>query len=171
MTFRSWLRNNLRRGAVVLAPVAGLAVLVMISSSSAPVRTAAPPLPAQALQGQPTTLTALHGKPALIDFFASWCGPCASEAPALARTEGAVRGRATVLAVDWSDSPHYALGFVHRFHWAFTVLADPNGSAGYAYGIEGLPSGFVLDSNGRIVRRLIGPQSADKLVAAIDHAG
>ena len=82
-----------------------------------------------------------------------------------------MRGRAAVLAVDWSDSPSYALGFVHRFHWAFTVLADPHGSAGYAYGIQGLPSGFVLDSDGRIVRRLIGPQSADKLVAAIDHAG
>ena len=171
MMFPSWLRSNGRRVVVAFALVAGLALLVMISSSSAPRRRAAPPLPAQALQGHPTTLAALHGKPALIDFFASWCGPCASEAPALARTERAVRGRATVLAVDWSDSPHYAMGFVHRFHWAFTVLADPHGSAGYAYGIEGLPIGFVLDSNGRIVRRLIGPQSTDKLVAAIDHAG
>lgn len=171
MTFPSWLRDKARGVAVVLALVAALALLVIISSSSPSVRRAAPPLPAQALQGHPTTLAALRGKPALIDFFASWCGPCVSEAPALARTERAVRGRAAVLAVDWSDSPSYALGFVHRFHWAFTVLADPHGSAGYAYGIQGLPSGFVLDSDGRIVRRLIGPQSADKLVAAIDHAG
>jgi thiol-disulfide isomerase/thioredoxin len=166
----SWLRINVRRAVVVLSLVAGLALLVMISSSRRVTR-AAPPLPVQALQGKPTTLAALHGKPALIDFFASWCGPCASEARALAQAERAVRGRATVLAVDWSDSPHYALGFVHRFHWTFTVLADPHGSSGYAYGIQGLPSGFVLDSNGRIVRRLIGPEPTAKLVAAIEAAG
>jgi thiol-disulfide isomerase/thioredoxin len=170
MTFHSWLRNNARRAVIVLSLIGGLALLVIIMSSSPRVTRAAPPLPTRAIQGRPITLAALHGKPALIDFFASWCGPCVSEAPALAQTERAVRGRASVLAVDWSDSRRYALGFVRRFHWSFTVLADPHGSSGYAYGIQGLPSGFVLDSSGRIVRRLIGPQSADKLVAAIDHA-
>jgi thiol-disulfide isomerase/thioredoxin len=170
MTSPSWLRSNARRAVVVLSVIAGLALLVTISSSS-PSRRAAPPLPAQAIQGRPTTLTALHGKPALIEFFASWCGPCMSEAPTLAQTERALRGRATVVAVDWSDSPRYAMVFVHRFHWSFTVLADAHGSSGYAYGIQGLPSGFVIDPDGRIVRRFIGPQTADKLIAATDHAG
>ena len=169
MTFPSWLRNNTRRGAIVVAPIAALALLVVISSSS-PSRRAAPPLPAQALQGRPITLAALRGKPALIEFFASWCGPCTSEAPALAQTERAVRGRATVVAVDWSDSPRYAKAFIRRFHWSFPVLADPHGSSGYAYGIQGLPSGFLLNPDGRIVRSFIGPQPAHKLVAAIDQA-
>jgi thiol-disulfide isomerase/thioredoxin len=169
MTFRYWLRSNTRRGAVVAAAIAALALLVVLSSSS-PSRRAAPPLPAQALQGRPIKLAALRGKPALIEFFASWCGPCVSEAPKLAQTEHAVRGRATVVAVDWSDSPRYAMAFIHRFHWSFSVLADPHGSSGYAYGIQGLPSAFLLNRDGRIVRRFIGPQPAHKLVAAIDQA-
>jgi cytochrome c biogenesis protein CcmG, thiol:disulfide interchange protein DsbE len=169
MTYPSWLRSSTRRATVVLALTAALALLVAISSSS-PSRRAAPPLPAQALQGRPITLAALRGKPALIEFFASWCGPCVSEAPALAQTERAVLGRATVVAVDWSDSPRYAMAFIRRFHWSFPVLADPHGSSGYAYGIHGLPSGFVLNPDGRIVRFLIGPQPAHKLVAAIDQA-
>jgi len=170
MTSPSWLRSNARRAAVVLSLIAALAVLVAISSSS-PSRRAAPPLPAQTIQGRPTTLAALHGKPALIEFFASWCGPCVAEAPTLAQTERALRGRATVVAVDWSDSRHYALAFVHRFRWSFPVLADPHGASGYAYGIHGLPSGFVLNSDGRIIRTFIGPQPAHLLVAAIDQAG
>jgi len=169
MTFPSWLRSNARRAAVVISLIAALAVLVAISSSSTS-RRAAPPLPAQAIQGQPITLAALHGRPTLIEFFASWCGPCVSEAPALAQTERAVRGRASVVAVDWSDSARYALAFVHRFRWSFPVLADPHGSSGYAYGIHGLPSGFLLDADGRIVRTFIGPQPARKLIEAIDHA-
>lgn len=169
MTFPSWLRSNTRRAAVVVAVFAALALLVVISSSSPSTR-AAPALPAQVLQGRPLTLAALRGKPALIEFFASWCDPCVSEAPALAQTEHAVRGRANVVAVDWSDSPRYAMAFIRRFHWPFPVLADPHGSSGYAYGIHGLPSGFVLDPDGRIVRNFIGPQPAHKLVAAIDQA-
>jgi cytochrome c biogenesis protein CcmG, thiol:disulfide interchange protein DsbE len=116
-------------------------------------------------------LAALLGKPALIDFFASWCRPCVFEAPALAQTERAPRGRATVVAVDWSDSSRYAMAVVHRFRWSFPVLAHPHGSSGYAYGIQGLPSAFDLDSDGRIVKRFIGPQLAHELVAAFDQAG
>lgn len=170
MTSPSWLRSNARRAAVVISLIAALALLLAVSPSSTS-RRAAPPLPAQALQGRPIKLAALHGRPALIEFFASWCGPCVSEAPALAQAQRILRGRASVVAVDWSDGPRYAMAFVHRFRWSFPVLSDPRGSSGYAYGIHGLPSGFVLDAEGRIVRSFIGPESADKLVAAIDDAG
>lgn len=131
----------------------------------------APSLPTATLAGAPVTLSSLHGRPALVDFFATWCEPCVGEAPVLERIARALRGRATVVAVDWSDSRRYALQFVARFRWTFPVLSDPNGVSGNAFGIEGLPTAFVLDARGRIIKRLLGPQKTATLLQAVTGAG
>lgn len=154
-----------------LGLLAVVAVAVVLGlTGSRPRGRAAPPLPAQALNGQPKTLSALRGQPVLVSFFASWCGPCAAEAPTIARVDLALHGQAHVIAVDWSDNGRYARAFIRRFGWSFPVLADPDGRAGYAYGIQGLPSTFVIDPQGRIVRRLIGPQDLVNLLRAVREA-
>jgi peroxiredoxin len=152
-----------------LVAVGVVVALVLVSEHSAPAPRPAPPLPARALTGAPVTLGALHGRPALIGFFATWCGPCTAEAPTVARAARALHGRAAVVAVGWSDSRAYALSFIHRFGWSFPVMADPNGTLGYAYGIQGLPTAFVLDRSGHIVRGLLGPQTVSSLVHAVDR--
>jgi thiol-disulfide isomerase/thioredoxin len=115
------------------------------------------------LAGPQTSLVTLRGEPVLIEFFASWCGPCVDEAGTVRRAERALRGHARLIAVDWSDNRDSALAFLARFHWSFPVLFDPVGTAGYAYGIQGLPTAFVLDAQGRLVRRLVGPQTLASL--------
>jgi cytochrome c biogenesis protein CcmG, thiol:disulfide interchange protein DsbE len=130
----------------------------------------APSLPTTALAGTPVTLSSTRGRPALVDFFASWCEPCVGEAPTLERVARALRGRATVVAVDWSDSRRYALQFIAHFRWTFPVVSDPNGVSGNAYGIEGLPTAFVLNTRGQIVRRMLGPQTTTTLLQALTDA-
>jgi cytochrome c biogenesis protein CcmG, thiol:disulfide interchange protein DsbE len=116
------------------------------------------------------TVSDLRGKPAAINFWASWCDPCRKEAPGFAALGRSLRG-ARLVGVDWSDSEGAARAFVRHYRWRFPVLRDPNGSAGDAYGIRGLPTTFILDDRARIVRVLRGPQSADDVRRALDAVG
>jgi cytochrome c biogenesis protein CcmG, thiol:disulfide interchange protein DsbE len=147
-------------GAIVVAEVAS-------GGGSEDEGRAAPPLPAKALVGPGTDLAALRGRPALVDFFASWCDPCAAEAPTLRRLSASLGDRATVVAVDWDDAGGPARAFVREHRWAFPVLADTSGTAGEKYGLVGLPTSFVLDPEGRIVATFQGPQSEAKLRRAL----
>jgi cytochrome c biogenesis protein CcmG/thiol:disulfide interchange protein DsbE len=158
------------RGGVIALAILAAALAFGLTHGGAPSGRAAPPLPSTAVSGRAVQLAGLRGRPVVIAFFASWCGPCRAEAPTINQAQRALKGRAELVAVDWSDSRSSALAFVHRFGWGFPVLFDPNGVAGYAYGIQGLPAAFVLDADGRIVQRLIGPQTLASLRRAVATA-
>jgi cytochrome c biogenesis protein CcmG/thiol:disulfide interchange protein DsbE len=149
-------------GAVVVAFVVAE---VLSGSSGKQGRRLAPALPTQVLVGPRVSLASLRGRPVIVHFWASWCGPCLKEAPELAQLSSELHGRATLVGVDWSDSVASARTFVRKHHWTFPVLVDHDGSVGNRYDLAGLPSTFVLDRQGRIVKRLIGPQTAAGLLA------
>ncbi|MHB8234887.1 MAG: TlpA family protein disulfide reductase [Solirubrobacteraceae bacterium] len=117
--------------------------------------------------GPRVEIASLRGRPAIIHFWASWCGPCVKEAPQLARLAGELHGRATLVGVDWSDNQADAARFVRQHHWTFPVLIDSSGEVGNAYGLTGLPTTLLLDREGRITRRLVGPQTAAGLLSII----
>lgn len=152
----------------VLAIAAVLAAVELLSSGGGGGGTRpAPTLPAAVLVPPRVTLAELRGKPALVNFWASWCGPCRHEARQLRRFSTSLRGRARLVGVDWSDGLAGARAFVRRYGWSFPVLRDPQGTVGERYGINGLPTTFVLDSHGRIVETLRGPQTATSLREAL----
>ena len=159
----------MRRAAVVLAVavVALVAAEVLTSGSSAPSRRAAPALPAEVLVAPRATLAALKGRPAIVNFWASWCGPCRKEAPQISRLAASLHGRARLVGVDYSDAASGARAFIRAHHWTFPNLRDGSGRAGERYGLGGLPTTFVLDRNGAIVKRFVGPQTAATLLAAV----
>lgn len=158
-------------GTFVLA--AAIAAIAVFGLASHPLSgRPAPALPRESLLGPPLTLTSLlagtGGRPALVVFWASWCGPCAHEAPALERFARSAVGRGRIVGVDWSDPEvSEARKFIRRYAWSFPVLRDAEGLVGNAYRLTNLPTTFVIDTHGRIRKALIGPQSEGSLRAAL----
>jgi cytochrome c biogenesis protein CcmG, thiol:disulfide interchange protein DsbE len=163
-----------RRGALLsLAAVVAVAALIAIevaTSGGSDKPRPAPPLPSQVLNPPRATLADLRGKPALVNFWASWCDHCVEEASEMESLARSLRGRAALVGVDWSDDLGHARDFLREHRWTFPVLRD-EGEVGDEYGITGLPTTFVLDRRGRIVETLRGPQTRADLEEALSQAG
>jgi cytochrome c biogenesis protein CcmG, thiol:disulfide interchange protein DsbE len=153
----------------VLTPAA-LVVAEVVTGGSDSARRAAPTLPRQVLVPPRATLASLRGRPAVINFWASWCGPCRKEAPELARLQSALGPRARLVGVNWNDGASGARAFIRKYGWRFPNVRDADGLVGNRYGLSGLPTTFVLDSRGRIVTALRGPQTLASFERAVTQA-
>ena len=156
-----------------VAALAALTVFGLASPRSGARGRPAPALPREHLAGPDATLTSLlggaRGRAVAVVFWASWCGPCAREAPALERFAIA-GGRNRIVGVDWSDALAGARSFIRQYHWSFPNLRDSEGAVGNSYRMTGLPTTYVLDGAGRIRAELRGPQSESSLATALHAA-
>lgn len=166
-------RRNLIVATVAVVAIAALAVELTFDSGGSPAGPGkpAPPLPSSVLVGPRVTIASLRGRPAAINFWASWCEPCREEAPGFERLARKLRGRASLVGVDWEDNRASALAFVQRYGWTFPSLRASAGGSGARYDIFGLPTTFVLDRSGRIAEVLRGPQTATDLAQALGLSG
>jgi thiol-disulfide isomerase/thioredoxin len=154
----------------VLAIVVVLAVVGLTSTRSSAAGRPAPALPSEHLAGPPAPPLSAGGQSKIVVFWASWCGPCAQEAPAVERVSKSAIGRGRVIGVDWSDALSGAQSFIRGHSWTFPNLRDGEGTVGNAYRLLGLPTTFVVDSHGRIRAMLRGPQDEASLVRALGGA-
>ena len=159
-------RRGIATALIALAAVAALVATEIATSGSVKPRPA-PPLPTQVLNPPRVDLAELRGKPAFVNFWASWCHPCEQEAPELERFARGLHGRARLVGVDWGDDLGNARAFVREHRWTFPVLRDGSDQVGNSYGLGGLPTTFVLDEGGRIVETLRGPQTQADLEGAL----
>ena len=127
-------------------------------------------MPTAVLVAPRVTLFSLRARPAAINFWASWCEPCREEAPALEQVALTLHGRARLVGVNWNDSLSGARSFVREYHPKFPMLRDSSGAVGYDYGINGLPTTFILNPRGEIVETLRGPQRVSSLRQALARA-
>ena len=97
------------------------------------------------------TLASFRGKVVVLNFWASWCVPCQTEAPLLERAQRRLAAhRATVLGVTYLDASPDSRAFARRFHITYPSLRDTNGDFAHAYGTDQLPESFILDRAGRV---------------------
>ncbi len=78
-----------------------------------------------------------------------------------------LRGRASLVGIDWADDRDTAVAFIDRYDWSFPNLRPSGQSIGGLYGVVGLPTTVILDRRGRIAEVLPGPQSAEDIARAL----
>jgi thiol-disulfide isomerase/thioredoxin len=114
--------------------------------------------------GQQLSLRSMTDRPVIVNFFASWCGPCQKETPLIARFYKDTGGRPAIIGVDVNDSSAAAMKFVHKSGVTYPVVADPAPmTAAIAYNLPGLPATFFLNARHVIVKRVYGPLTQAEL--------
>lgn len=99
-----------------------------------------------------------RGRVVVLNFWASWCGPCREEAPLLDRWHRRfARSQALVLGVNVEDVTSDAQAFIRKYDLSFPSLRDREGAAARRFGVSGYPETLVLDRRGRIAAVSRGP--------------
>ncbi len=171
----------LRRRLIVLLPLIGFLALAALFlfrlGAGDPSRlpsalighpvpdTPLPPVEGLVRDGVPVpgiAATDFNGAVSLVNVWASWCVPCHDEAPLLMQL--AQDSRIRVLGINYKDQPDNARRFIGRYGNPFAAVgADTAGRASIDWGVYGVPETFVIDREGRIAYKLVGPISADNI--------
>lgn len=159
MTRRLKLTGQLAALACVVGLLALLVWRLTHQQHVPPVGSTAPGFTLRRLGGTGTvSLSSLRGQPVVLNFWASWCVPCKTEAKALEQAWTQYHGRGVVfLGVDFHDLAPDARRFVSAHALSFPMLRDGSGDVTGRYGITQVPETYIVDRSGRIVAHIAGP--------------
>ena len=120
------------------------------------------PLGATAKGAAPLSLETLRGRVVLVNFWATWCEPCEREMPAMERLYGALpRDGFELVAVAIDDEESAVQTFQDEYRLSFPIVLDLDQSVYQTYQTMGVPESLLIDRDGRIVERYVGPREWD----------
>jgi peroxiredoxin len=163
-----------RRGVKIAAGAAALGVVAAIGLLALRHRgpQLAPDFAVTDLRGHAVRLSAFRGRVVLLNLWTTWCAPCREEMPSMERLWTRLRAQDfQLLAVSQDEDGRKAVEpFVQELGLTFPVLLDPERQVGERYGVWGYPETFVIDRNGYVVERVIGPRdwSTPEAVASLE---
>lgn len=119
-------------------------------------------LPVLGSESRHITLESLRGKVVLLDFWASWCGPCRQSFPLYEKLHGELPALDfTLLAINLDEMADGPAAFLSEHPVSYTSLADPAGDVAKKFGLIGMPTSFVIDRDGVVHSRHTGFKPQD----------
>jgi thiol-disulfide isomerase/thioredoxin len=131
----------------------------------------APEFTLENVSGGQVSLTGLRGKVVLLNFWATWCGPCRIEMPALQARHEQYNEKLAVVAIDFDEPQEDVLAFTDEFGLTFTMLLDPGGEIQNEYRVRGYPTSVFLNENGVVQIVHIGIMAENQLDEYLQEMG
>jgi len=120
----------------------------------------APAFEVTALDGTRFNLDAMGGRVVLIDFWATWCGPCNEELPHVKKIAKEFEGEPLViLSVSWDNDDAKWRQFIQKNEMTWMQYRDPNHALSNAFGVQAIPHYFVIDTDGGLTTEMVGSGS------------
>lgn len=126
------------------------------------------------LEGGEASLSSHQGSVVLLNFWATWCPPCREELPSMVRLQEELGDENfTILAVSLQEERDLVASFLEDNGFELPVLLDRTGQVGGQYGVRGIPTSYVLDTEGRVLGMLVGAREWDspEVVELMRHLG
>ncbi len=179
------MKGGTKRIAITLVFVGICAALLVVlgkgfgtNPHAVPFMMKGKPAPAFTLKNLETnetvSLEQLRGKPVVLNFWASWCGPCKQEHPYLEWAKREYGDRVVFLGIIFEDTEDNAKAFLRRYGAPFPQLIDPNSLTSVAYAVSGVPETYFISRDGVIIDKHLGPiwpqAMAEKLKVVLSDA-
>lgn len=122
-------------------------------------------------EGNPVKLSDFYGKPIVLNFWASWCGPCKGEMPEFEEVYREMGDQVQFLMINLTygnETMDSAQSFVSSQGYTFPVYYDTSGNAAFVYKITSIPATFVIDAEGNIAGYAVGAISKETLHSGIN---
>ncbi len=127
----------------------------------------APDFALKTLDGKSISLNAYRGTPVVLNFWATWCGPCQNELPALQATAERYADDVLVLGIDQGESADLVQKYVDQLGLTFPIPMDADNAVANRYNVTGMPTTFFIDSDGIIRHFWMGEMNRITLAEGI----